>query len=253
MFGGTGRLLTPPALLPRHVPDSGCRRSHPEFPLVVAANRDEFFARPTAPAAVCRRHRRLSAAVIWRRGGTWLGIGATGRFAAVTNVREPGQPAGSRSRGILTRDSCSAIRRPKATSPADGDAFAGFNLPSAMVRRSAPQHRDGSACLLPLVFGWVSNHALDKSWPKLTTAKRAFRDARHICLTKTGSSKLLADDDRRRRRTSFHRAYRWYGSTARQFLSARRLRHARLTWSPGAAMVQAWWSERWFRRRAAAG
>ena len=77
---------------------------HPDYPLVVIANRDEYYARPSRDAhwwddADIYAGRDLEA------GGTWLGVDRCGRFAAVTNVREPGAMSpGKRSRGELTRD-----------------------------------------------------------------------------------------------------------------------------------------------------
>lgn len=172
-------------------------RSHPEFPLVVAANRDEFFARPTAPAAAWPAAPTVVGGRDLEAGGTWLGIGAQGRFAAVTNVREPGQPAGSRSRGILTRDFLLGDSTAEGyVAGLDGDAFAGFNLllgdGTAFWYCS---NRDGPARPLPPGVYGVSNHALDTPWPKLTTAKRAFRDALAHLPDEDRFFKLLADDE----------------------------------------------------------
>ena len=64
---------------------------HPDYPLVVAANRDEFHARPTAAAARWADAPQVGAGRDLEAGGTWLGIATGGRFAAVTNVREPGR------------------------------------------------------------------------------------------------------------------------------------------------------------------
>ena len=79
-------------------------RQHAEYPLALIANRDEYYARPTRDA-----HWWDEAKVFGGRdlqaGGTWLGIGKSGRFAAVTNVREPGgMKAGKKSRGALTQN-----------------------------------------------------------------------------------------------------------------------------------------------------
>src|SRR5690349_16886992 len=77
-------------------------RAHPRYPLVVAANRDEWFERPTAPAHFWRDHPGLVAGRDLQEGGTWLGITRGGRFAALTNFREPGMNrAGAPSRGKL--------------------------------------------------------------------------------------------------------------------------------------------------------
>lgn len=72
-----------------------------DCPLVIAANRDEAYARPSAPAAAWSDGSGIIAGQDTRAGGTWLGTAADGRFAAVTNFHLPGAPAGRRSRGAL--------------------------------------------------------------------------------------------------------------------------------------------------------
>ena len=77
-------------------------RAHPDHPLIVAANRDEFFARQTAPAAFWGDAPDVLAGRDLAGGGTWLGVTRGGRFAAVTNVRNARQPrVGTKSRGEL--------------------------------------------------------------------------------------------------------------------------------------------------------
>jgi len=61
----------------------------PGAPLIVAANRDEYFARPAAPAALWADHPEILAGRDLSAGGTWLGVSTTGRFAALTNFRNP--------------------------------------------------------------------------------------------------------------------------------------------------------------------
>lgn len=76
----------------------------PDYPLVVAANRDERVDRPAAPAAPWPEHPALLAGRDLDAGGTWLGVTASGRFATVANVRHPGAAPGPRSRGELPKD-----------------------------------------------------------------------------------------------------------------------------------------------------
>src|SRR5437763_410084 len=79
-------------------------RVDPEHPLILLANRDEFYARPSAPADWWEGESDIYAGRDLISGGTWLGVTRRGRFAAVTNYREPSAPQGQRSRGELAAD-----------------------------------------------------------------------------------------------------------------------------------------------------
>lgn len=154
-------------------------RQHPDFPLVVAANRDEFFARPTAAAARWDDAPQVLAGRDLEAGGTWLGVAANGRFAAVTNVREPGVPPGRLSRGKLTRDFLTGGDSPGTyLASVDPGAYSGFNL---LVGDADQLHylsnRDGGVRELPAGIYGVSNHLLDTPWPKLAAAKGRFAQA----------------------------------------------------------------------------
>src|SRR3954468_2201276 len=74
---------------------------HPDYPLVLAANRDESYARPTASAAFWTDYPRIYGGRDLQQGGTWLGITREGRFAAVTNYRGGAGADFMRSRGEL--------------------------------------------------------------------------------------------------------------------------------------------------------
>lgn len=149
-------------------------RQHPDFPLVLAANRDESFLRPSAAAAFWPREPHILAGRDLQAGGTWLGVTRGGRFAALSNVREAAA-AGGPSRGRLV----SAFLRGTA-SPADylagvdrhGMQFAGFNLLAGDgCQLGYCSNRDGAARLLaPGIYG-LSNHLLDTPWSKVQRAK----------------------------------------------------------------------------------
>src|SRR6266700_1366731 len=80
-------------------------RTHPRHRLILAANRDEYFGRPTAPATFWHDHPGVLAGRDLEAGGTWLGITPQGRFAALTNYRNPAdQKTGAPSRGALVSD-----------------------------------------------------------------------------------------------------------------------------------------------------
>ena len=150
-------------------------RQRDDYPLVLIANRDEYYARPTQSA-----HWWQDAAVFAGRdleaGGTWLGVGRGGRLAAVTNVREPGgMQAGKRSRGELTRaflagsDTATAYLEAIAARAAE---YAGFNLLLGDIDELwfYSNRGGGMQRVVPGVYG-ISNGSFDEPWPKLSSAK----------------------------------------------------------------------------------
>ena len=172
-------------------------QQHPEYPLIVAANRDEFFARPTAVAAQWPDLPHVYGGRDLEAGGTWLGISDSGRFAAVTNVREPGQPPGERSRGHLTRDFLAGdMTAADYANRLQGERYAGFNLLAGDgTTLSYASNRGATARVLaPGVYG-VSNHLLDTPWPKLTASKQRFAAALAALPDESGFFALLADTE----------------------------------------------------------
>lgn len=149
-------------------------------PLIVAANRDEFYARPTQPLASWAHAPHVHAGRDLEAGGTWLGIGANGRFAALTNIRDPGQAASSKSRGELVAGFLSGERSIDdylSDVVARSAQYAGFNL---LVGNSNElwhfNARDTEAVMLaPGVYG-LSNAGLDTPWPKVLKAKAALSE-----------------------------------------------------------------------------
>ncbi|MCL6612308.1 MAG: NRDE family protein [Peptococcaceae bacterium] len=149
---------------------------HPEYFLVVAANRDEFYARPAARAHFWEEHPDVLAGKDLERSGTWLGITRRGRFAAVTNYRDPASfKRNARSRGLPVREYlCSLQDPPGFIAALDGqrEEYNGFNL-LLLDGRSMWYYssRTGSAGKLgPGVYG-LSNHLLDTPWPKVVKGK----------------------------------------------------------------------------------
>jgi uncharacterized protein with NRDE domain len=76
-------------------------QAHKDYRLIVAANRDEFHARPAAPAAFWRDRPEILAGRDLEAMGTWMGVSRSGRFAAVTNYRGAREPSAEESRGAL--------------------------------------------------------------------------------------------------------------------------------------------------------
>ena len=104
-----------------------------QYPLVIASNRDEFYARPTAPLAqwTTQEGHTIYSGRDLKDGGTWLGFAHNGRFAMLTNVRNPNAPvpAAPRSRGALVMDWLTSSHAAAAWCEAHKPArYAGFNL-----------------------------------------------------------------------------------------------------------------------------
>lgn len=152
--------------------------AHPDYPVIIAANRDEFYARPTRPMAVWDDDPSVVAGRDLEGGGTWMGISRRGRLAALTNYREPGRrKATAPSRGQLVSAFLmggeSLNEYIKDIDPRIGD-YNGFNLLlSENGRWLYTSNRAGSPRYLsPGVHG-LSNHLLDTPWPKVRRSCRA--------------------------------------------------------------------------------
>ncbi|MBW4935650.1 NRDE family protein [Marinobacter sp. F4206] len=152
------------------------------FPLVVAANRDEFFRRPTAPMDwwETARGTQILAGRDLQSGGTWLAVSRDGTVNAVTNVREGTPEDGRHSRGELP---LRALEEPipdlAASLAAKPGQYAGFNLVHLSdssgwyySNRDAHPGRD----IHRGVYG-LSNHLLQTPWPKLLRLRQAVGDA----------------------------------------------------------------------------
>src|SRR4051812_14289687 len=157
-------------------------RVHPEFPCVIAANRDEYFGRPTAEADWWHAPEEILAGRDLQAGGTWLGVTRSGRFAALTNFRDPAAlRADAPSRGALVTGFLSA-----AGSTAEGlediaqraAACNPFNVLCSDGRELGVYESTLAAgrILTPGVYA-LSNHLLDTPWPKVTQAKSRLAEA----------------------------------------------------------------------------
>ena len=151
---------------------------HPRFALVLAANRDEFHARParTAQWWTDRDAPPILAGRDLAQGGTWLGLAPDGRWAFVTNVREPARfDPSAPSRGALVP---ALLRAPEdfggvlAGILDDAQRYNGFNLVAGDARSAAfGSNRGAGVVRLPPGIHGVSNAGLDTPWPKLVRAK----------------------------------------------------------------------------------
>jgi uncharacterized protein with NRDE domain len=153
-------------------------KAHPSYKLILAANRDEFYERPTAPAEFWDDTPQLLAGKDLKAGGTWLGITRQGKIAAITNYRDPSSIKGNApSRGWIVSNYLLGSRSPDEYLKKllkDADRYNGFNLVLGdrddlyWYSNRCEEYRHISAG----IYG-LSNHLLDTPWPKISLTKRA--------------------------------------------------------------------------------
>ncbi|OEU65721.1 MAG: hypothetical protein BBJ57_10125 [Desulfobacterales bacterium PC51MH44] len=149
---------------------------HPVYRMVFAANRDEYYDRPTGPLTFRDDAPDILAGRDLKHNGTWLGVTRTGRFAAITNFREPAfQISNAPSRGLLVRDFLAAKDSPKSYLEyvkSIGHKHNGFNLLVGDRSELFYYSNRGNNIqrLKPGLYG-LSNHLLDTPWPKITKGK----------------------------------------------------------------------------------
>lgn len=163
-------------------------RAHPDFPLIVLGNRDEFYARPTRAAHFWADQPQVFAgrdleSPETSKQGTWMGINKQGRFAAVTNFREMdfNETGGKRSRGELTANflcSGTALDAYLRTVEKNRENYKGFNLLlwENNILCYVSNRIDQSQILAPGIYG-LSNGMLDDAWPKVRYAKQQLQTA----------------------------------------------------------------------------
>lgn len=157
---------------------------HPRYQLILAANRDEFYSRPTAPAEFWNDAPQVLAGKDLAAGGTWLGVTRRGKFAAVTNYRDPRGAIGTKSRGDLTLDFLAGgessekyLRRIEK----DKDDYSGFNLLVGEFSQNRNEvfyfsnRSEASQKLSAGIYG-LSNALLDTNWQKVEIGKTRFTE-----------------------------------------------------------------------------
>lgn len=173
-------------------------QSHPEYPLVVLANRDEFYERATDPMHWWDDHPHILAgrdrADVKGQSGTWMGISKTGRFAAITNVRAHSEKnPDAQTRGEITAKFLKSTDSPEGFIDVHGHTFNrynGFNLLATdlsskdpvlvwlsnrvlMGKNLRPRKVMHPQKLNPGIYG-LSNGMLDTPWPKVQHRVGAF-------------------------------------------------------------------------------
>lgn len=177
-------------------------RVNVDWPLLVAANRDEFLERPARPLQAWETPPGILAGCDLQAGGTWMGVNTRGagrgRWAALTNLRRAGEPrAALRSRGELVvqalqaRGSLVEVARQLGSAVS---AYAGFNLvlgdPEQLLVISSAEA--GWRRLEPGVYA-LSNGPPGDDWPKMRSARRKMREYADRPTAMSALTRLLAD------------------------------------------------------------
>jgi len=155
---------------------------HPDYPFILIANRDEFFDRPTLPLHRWQDHQQIIGGRDEEAGGSWLAIHENGRWAALTNFRDPSLPAGEVSRGMLVNN-CLLTHQ---TLPDwfdelanNADKYSGFNLVAGdlisgecfyLSNQSVGVHTFSDG-----VYAFSNGH-IDDQWPKMHWLRNALAD-----------------------------------------------------------------------------
>ncbi len=161
-------------------------RQYASFPLVVMANRDEFYARPAAQADFWEDAPRLLAGKDLEGQGTWFGVTRSGRWATITNFRAPSEMRpDAPSRGHLVTDFLLGTDNPDAYLQrvhTKASAYNGFNLLVGTAEQLCHYaNKEGVVrTLAPGLYG-LSNHLLDTPWPKVQRGKEALKQYLQTC------------------------------------------------------------------------
>ncbi len=154
-------------------------KQSPGYRLVIASNRDEFYDRPTQPASFWEEAPIVLGGRDLKACGTWLGVTRTGRFAMITNYRDPGtfMPTAPSRGGIVSGflRSPAPPREFLTSLEGKGGKYNGFSLLAGdFDTLYSFSNRGRLEELNPGIYG-LSNHLLDTPWPKVETGKKKLR------------------------------------------------------------------------------
>ncbi|WP_153733591.1 NRDE family protein [Sporosarcina obsidiansis] len=156
-------------------------QSHPKYKLILMANRDEAYHRPTAPAEFWSDHPNILAGRDLEQMGTWLGINKQGRIAALTNFRDPSLPiTGKQSRGHIVSSYLQSNVAPRVFLEQlheNRNNYTGFNV-LAGSSEELFYYSNVEQTIVHLSKGTygLSNALLDTPWPKVEATKNFLRD-----------------------------------------------------------------------------
>ncbi|MBV6646878.1 MAG: NRDE family protein [Cyclobacteriaceae bacterium] len=173
---------------------------HPKYPLILAANRDEFYDRPTSVVGFWQDQSDILGGRDLKAGGTWMGLTRSGRFAAVTNYRDIANiRENAKSRGDLTKDFLVGVNPDDYMNRVSREAgdYNGFNLltyeDGQMMHFSNYENKVNK--LEPGVYG-LSNALLDTPWPKVAKLKATFEKVIASSFTEKDLYSILLDSEK---------------------------------------------------------
>lgn len=153
--------------------------AHPKYKLIVAANRDEFYRRPTAQAHFWEDEPAVLAGRDLEKMGTWMGVTNTGRFAALTNYRPQDSTEGKLSRGELVANFLKGFSLPEtfmAEAARERGKYPGYNL---LAGDSAGlfyySNMVGKVQMVDPGIHGLSNHLLNTNWPKVSRGREGLK------------------------------------------------------------------------------
>jgi uncharacterized protein with NRDE domain len=155
--------------------------------VILSANRDEFYNRPTAPLAFWQDQPDILAGRDLQQNGTWMGITKTGRFAAITNFRDPSlMGSAAPSRGLLVSHFLASDQRPEQYLQAikdSGKKYNGFNLVVGDMKQLWwYSNKKNDIVKIEPGIHVISNHLMDTPWPK---TQKALAGMQEICSQNT--------------------------------------------------------------------
>lgn len=173
---------------------------HPRYKLIIAANRDENYHRPTRAARFWDSHNNILAGKDLKAGGTWMGISRSGRFSAITNYRDPNATREDPpSRGHLVLYFLKQSESPEVYLEQvhqKADRYNGFNLLTGTTDNLYYYSNQQQIIqrLSSGIYG-LSNHLLDTPWPKIRRAKSRLKYiVQQQTISESALFDLLSDD-----------------------------------------------------------
>ncbi len=171
---------------------------HPKYKLIVSANRDEFYKRPTALAGFWEDIPNILGGRDLEANGTWMAVSANGKFAAVTNFRDLSNiREDAKSRGDIPTDFLNGSLPPYEFLQAlhdHSEDYNGFNVivsdQNEMVHYSNYERKIN---LIKRGIHGLSNALLDTPWPKVERVKQKFGNAINEDFTAEGLIEMMSD------------------------------------------------------------